>query len=185
MFQPDRQIIHMRDTSKDVEFFLISPELGVRCADMLQGALPLLDAKPALVPSHLASLTGPDGKVFAYMVSRELWNEVKWDLRSGEKELFLKNGGTEHQSLDEFQDFMDHWDFSYEYDPAVSCPVCGNSTEDWRVDPLRPFVLTNANIGGLLVFQCRRCAATIRQKHFKDKVVHEFTPSQHPKKTGA
>ena len=72
---------------------------------------------------------------------------------------------------------MDSWDFPYEYSPAVKCPVCGSETEDWRTDPFHPFLLSNANMGGLLVFHCAQCGCTIRQKHFKDKMVTEFTPA--------
>ncbi|MBO4300935.1 MAG: hypothetical protein J5861_04955 [Desulfovibrio sp.] len=77
--------------------------------------------------------------------------------------------------LQSFEEFMQCWDFRYAYDPAVHCPHCGVETSDWRNDPNSPFVLTNANIGGLLVFHCRRCGTTIRQKHFRDHVALEHS----------
>ena len=79
------------------------------------------------------------------------------------------------EPLANFAEFMQCWDFRYPYDPAVCCPHCGASTSDWRNDPARPFTLANANFGGLLVFHCRHCGATIRHKYFKDHVCHELT----------
>lgn len=178
MFEPGKQIFHLRDSTQHVEVFLISAQLGVRCADVLQGALPELGEASDGVP-HLSSCNGPDGKPFAYMLTRQLWNLVRNDLKAGEDELFLKSGAVVSEPLEDFVKFMDSWDFSYEYSPTVKCPCCGNATDDWRTDPLHPFVLANANIAGLLVFHCTKCGATIRQKHFKDHVAFEFTPS-HP-----
>ena len=79
--------------------------------------------------------------------------------------------------LADFDALLRTWDFRYPYSPAVSCPHCGAATEDWRTDPAQPFVLTNANIGGLLVFHCRACGTTIRQKHFRDhQALEHSTP---------
>ena len=79
----------------------------------------------------------------------------------------------------DFNEFLQCWDFSYPYNPSVKCPCCGKETEDWRNDATRPFVLTNANIGGLLVFHCLSCGATIRQKHFRDHVAIEYSSLVH------
>lgn len=174
MFDLETHIVHMRDTKNSNECFFISAELGVRCADTLQGALPLLDPSRQM-PGHLCSFNGPDGKPFAYILSREMWELTRYDLKAGERELFYKHGGVPPESLKEFRGFLEHWDYDYSYSGAVSCPVCQNSTTDWRTDPLHPFLLSNANQGGLLVFQCTHCGTTIRQKHFKDEVVCEHT----------
>ncbi len=174
MFDLETHIVHMRDTKNASECFFISAELGVRCADALQGALPLLGPCRHL-PAHLSALNGPDGKPFAYIISREMWEMTRYDLKSGEKELFYRHGGVAPESLDEFRSFLEHWDYDYEYTAGVTCPVCGSSTIDWRTDPEHPFHLSNANAGGLLVFQCMHCGTTIRQKHFKDEVVVEHT----------
>ena len=122
-------------------------------------------------------MNGADGKPYAFILSRELWNLVRRDLHIGEEELNMQNGVVKSEPLDDFRRFMDSWDFPYEYSPAVKCPVCGSETEDWRTDPFHPFLLSNANMGGLLVFHCTQCGCTIRQKHFKDKMVTEFTPA--------
>lgn len=174
MFDLETHIVHMRDARGEAECFFISPELGARCADVLRGALPLL-GPCATLPSHLAACGGGEGGTYAYVLSRELWNEVKYDLRAAEKELFYRHGGVAREALDDFRDFLDQWDREYEYDGAVSCPHCGVETPDWRTDPGHPFSLSNANTGGLLVFQCANCGTTIRLKHFADEVVREFT----------
>ena len=49
-------------------------------------------------------------------------------------------------------------------------------TADWRNDPAHPFHLTTANLGGLLVFRCKSCQSTVRQKHFRDHMAVECTP---------
>ena len=174
MFDLETHIVHMRDTKNANECFYISAELGVRCADILQGALPLLEQCRQL-PAHLSALNGPDGKPFAYIISREMWEMTRYDLKSAERELFYRHGGVPQESLKEFKGFLEHWDYEYEYKAEVTCPVCGKKTTDWRTDPVHPFHLSNANDGGLLVFQCRECGTTIRQKHFRDEVVCEHT----------
>ena len=55
-------------------------------------------------------------------------------------------------------------------------PVAGAHTADWRDDPAHPFHLTTANLGGLLVFRCKSCQSTVRQKHFRDHMAVECTP---------
>ena len=174
MFDLETHIVHMKDVKAQRECFLVSAELGVRCADALQGALPMLGPSTE-VPGHICSCNGADGKPFAYILSRELWNAVKYDLKAGEKELFFKHGGVVQESLKEFRDFLSQWDFDYDYSGSVHCPNCGRETGDWRTDPTHPFALSNANTGGLLVFQCLNCGTTIRLKHFKDEVVCEHT----------
>lgn len=77
--------------------------------------------------------------------------------------------------LSGFKELLESWTYSYPYDPAVSCPVCGTESKDWRSDPSRPFRLNAANIGGLLVFHCNNCGATIRHKYFRRHMSREFT----------
>ncbi len=174
MFDLETHIVHMRAVKNGSECFFISAELGLRCVDALRGVLPLLD-EPRDLPAHLNALNAPDGKPFAYVLSREIWDMTRRDLKAGEQELFYKHGGIPLESLKEFRAFLENWDNDYEYDASVVCPVCGKQTSDWRTDPLHPFHLRNANAGGLLVFHCSGCSATIRLKHFKDKIVREHT----------
>jgi len=165
----------MVDSRTNYEFFVISLDLAVHCAETIEQANAELASDEGR--HHLSSVNGPDGKPFAFILSRELWNLVRRDLHIGQEELNMQNGVVKSEPLDDFRRFMDSWDFPYEYSPAVKCPVCGSETEDWRTDPFHPFMLANANMGGLLVFHCTQCGSTIRQKHFKDKVVTEFTPA--------
>ncbi|MDD7478117.1 MAG: hypothetical protein PUK52_10210 [Desulfovibrio sp.] len=174
MFKPGKHILHMIDSHSTDEFFVISLELAMHCAETIEQANAELSAEDG---HHLSSVNGADGKPYAFILSRELWNLVRRDLHIGEEELNMQNGVVKSEPLDDFRRFMDSWDFPYEYSPAVKCPVCGSETEDWRTDPFHPFLLSNANMGGLLVFHCTQCGSTIRQKHFKDKMVTEFTPA--------
>lgn len=79
-------------------------------------------------------------------------------------------------NLEEFAEFMSAWTFPYQYTPEVRCPGCDAATSDWQNDAAQPFLLKGANLGGLLVFACRGCGGTVRQKYFKDHVACEFTP---------
>jgi endogenous inhibitor of DNA gyrase (YacG/DUF329 family) len=116
-------------------------------------------------------LTDGQGSVKAVQIPVDMWRRLEPHAR------VLAGAPPEpEEPMGEFQEFLRLWDFRYSYDPAVSCPHCGAATEDWREGPDRPFRLTTASFGGLLVFRCQRCGATVRQKHFRDHVSHEHTP---------
>ena len=80
------------------------------------------------------------------------------------------------EPLDDWKEFKQYWDFNYPFCAEVQCLHCGARCDDWEHDPVRPFVLRTANLGGLLVFRCATCGATVRKKHFKDHMVFEITP---------
>lgn len=128
--------------------------------------------------SQLLYLTDAQGQVRAVQISWELWQQMRPLVDS----LISSNVESEprkqaQQPLRDFEEFLRYWDFRYPYAPAVRCPQCGAATEDWRVDSGQPFLLTNASLGGLLVFHCMACGTTIRQKHFRDHVALEHSPS--------
>ena len=119
-------------------------------------------------------LTDEDGNIVAVQIPVALWERIKPAAVS-------ENGASPEaevaEPLEAFADFLRFWDFRYPYDPAVRCPHCGQHVKDWRTAPGHPFRLANANFGGLLVFHCKGCGATIRQKHFRDHVALESTPA--------
>ncbi|MBD5538641.1 MAG: hypothetical protein HDQ94_01375 [Desulfovibrio sp.] len=120
-------------------------------------------------------LTDERGNIVAVQLPVALWERVKDALPAdGTPSPAGVNAAAE--PLEGFEDFLRYWDFRYPYDPAVSCPHCGAHVADWRTAPGHPFQLANANLGGLLVFHCKGCGATIRQKHFRDHVALESTP---------
>ena len=80
------------------------------------------------------------------------------------------------EPLDDWRLFKQYWDFNYPFCAEVQCLHCGARCADWEHDPVRPFMLRTANLGGLLVFRCTACGATVRKKHFKDHMVFEMTP---------
>lgn len=79
-------------------------------------------------------------------------------------------------AMDEFARFMDAWDYRYEYDPGVKCPVCSAETADWRAGAERPFALKTASLGGTLIFMCARCGSIIRHKYFRYNFETEVDP---------
>lgn len=113
-----------------------------------------------------------DNRFAGVFVPADVWEKV------GPAIINLLNDGEQSEgpnaSWDDFRNLMRHWDFPYAYDPKVSCPNCKASSKDWRQD--NEFLLHNANLGGLLVFKCASCGATIRHKYFKDRVAVECDP---------
>ena len=124
-------------------------------------------------------LTDAEGQRIAVQIPYDIWES----LAPYAARLHAASSASEEQTpqvpepLGAFDELMQYWDFRYPYSPAVSCPNCGAAAEDWRTGEERPFRLNNANLGGLLVFRCCHCNATIRQKHFRDHVAFEVTPS--------
>ncbi len=113
------------------------------------------------------------GRMESVTVPADIWNQISPLVHS----IAPASGQLEkREPLEDFATFLSVWDFSYAYDPSVCCPQCQAASPDWREDPARPFALANANIGGLLVFHCKRCGATIRHKYFKDHLAVESTP---------
>lgn len=125
-------------------------------------------------------LTDTHGNIVAVQLPFALWERLKAYLPAEEAprgaHIADRASDEPHEPMDAFADFLRYWDFRYPYDPAVACPHCGERVADWRTAPGHPFVLANANLGGLLVFHCNTCGATIRQKHFRDHVALESTP---------
>ncbi|MDR3362852.1 MAG: hypothetical protein LBO64_08455 [Desulfovibrio sp.] len=113
------------------------------------------------------------GRTLAVQVPLDIWRQIEPLARSV---LCGKPAVAETpEPIQAFDEFLQHWDFRYPYSPAVVCPVCNASTQDWRIGDARPFRLVNANFGGLLVFRCKQCDTTIRQKHFRDHVALEHS----------
>lgn len=111
------------------------------------------------------------GNAAGVLVPADIWAEIEAALGGGPQE-----SPASEEDLSGFDDLMRAWDFRYPYDPSAVCPNCGASTKDWRADDPKIFDLAAANLGGLLVFHCRNCGATIRHKYFKDHMAKEFSP---------
>ncbi len=126
---------------------------------------------------HVLYLVDTTGHIEGVQLTPELWAMVEKYVQARAADLNGENDPLQRpEALDDFKEFMDVWDFKYPYDPAVTCPHCGTHTADWQQDPAHPFHLKNANLGGLLVFHCKHCGATVRLKHFRDHVATECTP---------
>lgn len=120
-------------------------------------------------------LTDERGSIVAVQIPLSLWERLKPSLSSRDSAAEPADAPAP-EPMEAFAEFLRYWDFRYPYDPAVRCPQCGRQVADWRSAPGHPFRLANANLGGLLVFHCQGCGATIRQKHFRDHVALESTP---------
>lgn len=121
-------------------------------------------------------LSDAAGHLHAVQLSAALWKKVEHLVQPFAQDPHdAKLPAEPPEPLESFAEFLQFWDFAYPYSPAVRCPHCGQAAEDWRAAPGHPFVLVNANLGGLLVFHCKNCQTTIRQKHFRDHVALEHT----------
>lgn len=120
-------------------------------------------------------LVNAEGEIQAVQIGYNLWKKVENTVKSALKQKEEDKNTQKEQPLKDFETLMQFWDFSYPYKPTVTCPHCNISTNDWKNDTKNPFILTNATIGGLLVFHCKNCGTTIRQKYFKDHVCYEHT----------
>ena len=119
-------------------------------------------------PDKVLKIFDASGNFIGVFIPAEQWEKI-----SGAAP---PNAPDEHShDLAGFNELMESWTFSYPYDPSVICPVCGNASTDWREDADMPFILSSANMGGLLVFRCNKCDATIRHKYYKNKVVKEHS----------
>lgn len=83
---------------------------------------------------------------------------------------------TAAEPIQDWQDLVQFWDFKYPVDHDVACPLCGNASENWQNDDPRKFVLTAANLGGLVAYRCLGCQAKVIKRHFKDEIVVEAKP---------
>ncbi len=125
---------------------------------------------------HISYLVNKGGHCQSVQLSMELWELVQAQVEKAAAKLLKPLDPFDlPQPLSALEDLKTYWDFTYPYEGHVHCDECFASTDDWENDPAHPFHLTNANIGGLLVFLCR-CGATVRKKHFHRKVVFECSP---------
>ncbi|MDE5832080.1 MAG: hypothetical protein K2H64_03700 [Desulfovibrio sp.] len=112
--------------------------------------------------SRISWLYDGDGVLTAALIPIDEWRRYEASLSPKESD-----AESPADAMEEFGRFMASWDYRYDYDPAVACPVCSAATKDWRDDPERPFTLKTASLGGTLLFRCNRCEATVRHKYFR------------------
>jgi len=113
------------------------------------------------------------GKLHGVQLSADLWERAKSHIFNLQASRPVMEAP---EPLDAWEEFKQYWDFAYPFCAKVECLHCGARCDDWEHDPARRFMLRTANLGGLLVFRCGTCDATIRKKHFKDHMVFEMTP---------
>ena len=113
------------------------------------------------------------GTLRGVQLSRTLWESAKTHILAAQEP---QPAVETREPLDAWEEFKQYWDFKYPFCANVECRNCGARCDDWEHDPARQFRLCTANLGGLLVFRCTACGASIRKKHFKDHMVFEMTP---------
>lgn len=121
---------------------------------------------------HFIQLYDRDGNLHSVQLSAELWQKGGNRLKSIVDSLFEEPEQRE-EPLHEWEQFKKFWDFQYPYCSDVECKICGAKVDDWQTAPDHPFILKSAQLGGLAVFSCKQCGATVRKKHFKDHICFE------------
>lgn len=125
---------------------------------------------------HFLPLYDKNGTLYSVMLSAELWSKYRFKLQPIIRGMLEEMEPVEKpEPLEEWEDFKKYWDFKYPYEATVRCGNCGAASEDWLNDPQKPFRLKSAQLGGLAVFECKGCGATVRKKHFKDHVCFEHS----------
>lgn len=126
---------------------------------------------------HLLKLYDTKGSLVTVMLSAELWEKI----RDRAEPVILQTLEAMEPSIpfeplepvEEWEEFKAFWDFKYPFEASVRCESCGAFTEDWTADSPKKFRLKSAQLGGLVVFHCNGCCATVRKKHFKDHICFE------------
>ncbi|MCL1985655.1 MAG: hypothetical protein FWG59_04325 [Betaproteobacteria bacterium] len=119
-----------------------------------------------------------EGTLCCVQLSPELWERAKHHVLNV---LEVQPAAQDSEPLDDWEEFKQYWDFKYPFCANVECLHCGTRCDDWEHDPEHLFTLRTASLGGLLVFRCTVCGASVRKKHFKDHMVFEMTPASEPK----
>jgi len=132
------------------------------------------------------------GDLLGVYISAKLWQKISADIDSileralkeiNQDDTKEKDGlDSIKEPVEDWENFLKFWDFRYPVEKKAVCQHCGNQTEDWQMDSPRKFVLTAANLGGLVSFFCTKCKARIIKRHFKDKIVYETIPFVERKK---
>lgn len=126
---------------------------------------------------HFLPLYDKKGNLYAVMLGAELWARGSTALEPIIQRLLEEIEPSEYpEPFEQWDEFKVYWDFKYPYCADVLCNNCGARTEDWLHDPAKPFRLKSAQLGGLAVFHCVACGATVRKKHFKDHMCFEVSP---------
>lgn len=131
---------------------------------------------------HFLKLYDSGGSLVTVMLSAELWEKIRGKvepvvlqtLEAMEPSLFSEPV----EPMEEWEEFKMFWDFKYPLETSVRCESCGTFTEDWLADSSKKFRLKSAQLGGLIVFHCNECGATVRKKHFKDHICFEASPGK-------
>ncbi len=135
------------------------------------------------ISSHFLELFDAAGAPRGVLLSPELWSRVKDKvLPAIERALVQVDPGCRPEPeqrpepIKEWETLLAYWDFTYPPDYDVSCEHCGASTPNWQQDEPRKFRLRNANLGGLVTFQCQSCKSLVLKKHFKKHLTVECHP---------
>ena len=119
---------------------------------------------PPISP-HFLELFDAAGAPRGVLISPQLWDQCKEAVLPGlTKALYRLDPASRPE------------DFTYPPTYDVHCDCCGAKTDDWRADTPRIFRLRNANLGGLVTFQCAACKALVLKKHFKKHLTVECKP---------
>lgn len=125
---------------------------------------------------HFLPLYDGKGNLYSVMLSGEFWDRNRAKLDPLIRRMLDEIEPVERpEPLHQWEEFKQYWDFKYPYCADVQCNNCGAKSQDWLNDLQKPFALKSAQIGGLAVFRCNNCGATVRKKHFKDHMCFEFS----------
>ncbi len=116
--------------------------------------------------ADIQKLFDTEGNLIGVFLPAPIWEQVA---ETVEKQC-QKKDAPRPEPLSDWDLLCKYWDFSYPVETSVRCDLCGNSTQDWREDDPRKFLLLTASLGGLVSWRCLSCSARVTKYHFKEKI---------------
>jgi hypothetical protein len=112
------------------------------------------------------------------LLSQELWEQVRKHVEPlvSSASPMCSEAPPVPEPIDDWETFLEYWDFKYPISTEVTCGHCNASTENWQADEPRKFHLLSATLGGLVSFRCQECKAKVIKRHFKDHMTTETQP---------
>lgn len=103
---------------------------------------------------HVLPLYDAEGALHGILLSPELWRVAGPRLEPVLNAALaqLEPQAAFQEPLEDWESFLQYWDFKYPVEASVSCKICGASTENWQEDPKHPFMLKSAQLEALWCF---------------------------------
>ena len=127
------------------------------------------------IENQIQELYDQEQNLNVVLISPELWAKVKDHVLA---EAGLEDEVCEEpaEPIEQWEMLIKLWDFDYPVNQEAHCDHCGAKTDDFLADDPRKFLITSANMAGLLSLRCQNCNSKITKRHFKDHIDEKTYP---------